>query len=211
MWTQDDSASFGGHSEIEHALTVLANLLGEDGHTFELVVIGGAALNVLGFVSRPTKDVDILGLRLYAEGARVVKVDPLPAELADAAARAAADLGLDPSWLNAGPTDVLDWGLPEGFESRLTQRSYGPRLLIHFPSRVDLISLKVYAAADAGVGRHTADLQALGATCPELVAGANWARTHDPSPSFCRLLSALLRYFECPEAEKFERGCDASE
>ncbi len=61
----------------------------------------------------------------------------------------------------------------------------------------DLIALKVYAAADSGVGRHTADLAALEATCAELVAGARWARTHDSSPAFRDMLIALLKYFGC--------------
>lgn len=74
-----------------------------------------------------------------------------------------------------------------------------------------LISLKVYAAADTGVGRHTDDLRALGATCEELLAGTVWARTHDPSLDFCRSLCALLRYFGCAAAETLERECDAPE
>jgi hypothetical protein len=208
--TTSDPGSLAGAPEIERALEVTGLLLGSTGSVFELVVIGGAALNILGFISRPTKDVDVLGLRTAAPGTRVVKAHPLPTELTAAAERAASDLGLDAGWLNAGPADLLDRGLPEGLDSRLVTRRYGPRLLVCLPDRVDLICLKVYAAADSGVGRHTDDLRALGATCDELLRGATWARTHDPSPEFCRLLRALLRHFGCETAaEALERECNA--
>lgn len=40
--------------------------------------------------------------------------------------RDVADLfGLAANWLNAGPTDLLDLGLPEGFRDRTTTRDYG--------------------------------------------------------------------------------------
>lgn len=209
--TRTSQSPLDGAPDIERALEVVGALLGDVGPAFELVVIGGAALNILGFVSRPTKDVDVLGLRSSGERLHVVKADPLPPELAAAAAQAATDLALDAGWLNAGPTGLLDLGLPEGFVSRLARRSYGPRLFVHFPGRVDLIALKVFAAADTGVGRHTDDLRALAATCDELLTGAMWARTHDPSSEFCRMLCALLRYFGCPAAEALERECDAPE
>ncbi len=128
--------------DIERALQTLAILLGEVGPVFELVIVGGAALTILGFISRPTKDVDVLGLRSGHDIPGIVKHDPLPPELAAAAGQTALDLGLNPNWLNAGPACLLDWGLPQGFESRLVRRSHGPRLAVHLPSRVDLIALK---------------------------------------------------------------------
>jgi hypothetical protein len=210
--TLTNNSPSGGAPEIERALEVVGALLGEVGPPIELVIIGGAALNILGFVSRPTKDVDVLGVRVSSGGIGIAKADPLPPELAAAAAQAALDLGLDAGWLNAGPADLLDWGLPEGFESRLIPRRYGPRLLVYLPGRVDLISLKVYAAADAGVGRHTEDLRALNATCDELLGGATWARSHDPSSDFCGMLCTLLRYFGCvAAAEALEHECSASD
>jgi hypothetical protein len=190
----------GDVGEVERALATLGSLLDAVGPTFELVVVGGAALNILGFVSRSTKDVDVLGLCCAPAGPDIVKVEKLPPELADAAAKVAADLGLEGDWLNVGPAGLLDWGMPTGFAGRLVRRQYGPRLAVHLPSRIDLICLKVYAAADTGVGRHTDDLRALEATCEELQAGAAWAATHDPSPDFREMLQALLGYFGCRDA-----------
>lgn len=193
--------NFDGADAIDRALSLLAATLEARGVApVELVVIGGAALNVLGVCIRPTKDVDVLAVvdaRAGHDELVLVKQKPLP-EPIEAAARTVADaLGLDPGWLNAGPADLLDWGLPEGFEGRLTPRLYRTRLTIHLPARFDLICLKVYAAADVGVGRHTEDLQALCPTCDELLSGAGWARTQDPSEGFLDMLLRLLHYFGC--------------
>lgn len=192
---------------IERALTQLGTQLELAGQApIELVVIGGAALNVLGFVARPTRDVDVLALAEPdpACASRIlVKCRPLSDALQDAAEGVSRDLGLAPGWLNAGPADLLDQGLPDGFENRMTPKRFGPTLIVHFPAREDLICLKVYAAADTGIGRHTQDLIALKPTGDELLAGARWARNQDPSDDFRTMLVALLRFMGADdEAER---------
>lgn len=193
-----------GRDDIEAALSMLAATLeARDVVAVELVVIGGAAFNLAGIVIRPTRDVDVLALCEGREpdGAPVlVKRKPLPEPILSAAAFVAGALGLDADWLNAGPADLLDWGLPEGFERRLAVRRFGTRLAVHTPAREDLICFKVYAAADTGVGRHTQDIEALGASCEELLAGARWAHTQDPSDGFRTMLVGLLRHYGCDRA-----------
>lgn len=49
-----------GDSDIENALRRVGELLDADGHAYAIVILGGAALNLLGIVQRPTTDVDIL-------------------------------------------------------------------------------------------------------------------------------------------------------
>jgi hypothetical protein len=185
---------------IDRALSLLAvTLEANNAAPLELVVIGGAALNVLGMCARPTRDVDVLAIadgRLGA-GTTLVKCEELPPPLASAVATVADILGLEPGWLNAGPTKLLDWGLPTGFEARLSEHQYGPRLTLLLPAREDLIRFKVYAAADLGPGRHTEDLRALKPTPDELIAGVRWARSQDPSEGFASMLAALLKYFGC--------------
>lgn len=195
-----------GRDDIERALSLLAATLEARGiAATEIVVIGGAAMNLLGIAIRSTRDVDVLALcegRVPDSVAVLVKHAPLPEPILSAARSVAAALGLDEAWLNAGPADLLDWGLPEGFEQRLTQRRFGPRLAVLLPARQDLICLKVYAAADTGVGRHTQDLDALSPTCAELLSGSRWAHTQDPSRDFCTMLLGLLRHYGCElEAE----------
>lgn len=199
-----------GKDGIDRALSLLAvTLEANDAWPLELVVIGGAALNVLDIRIRPTKDVDVLAIAegRLGNGTTLVKCEELPPSLASAVATVAEVLRLEPDWLNAGPTKLLDWGLPSGFESRLSAREYGSRLTVLLPAREDLICLKVYAAADLGPGRHTEDLRALKPTRDELIAGVRWARSQDPSEGFASMLTALLKYFGC-EVEEGDLACE---
>jgi len=195
---------FDQRETVDRALSLLAAALEASGSgPYEIVVIGGAALSILGYGVRPTKDIDVLGLRGTSADSRelfLAKHKPLPVPLLEAAAQVAEALSLDRDWLNAGPADLLDQGLPEGFEQRLTAKRYGPRLTVWLPARQDLICFKTYAAADTGIGRHTEDLRALHASCDELLAGALWARSQDPSEAFSEMLVGLLRYFDCDDA-----------
>jgi len=65
------------NSDVETALQRVGELLDADGHAYAIVILGGAALNLLGIVQRPTTDVDILAFvrsgRLDRTGER-----PLP-------------------------------------------------------------------------------------------------------------------------------------
>ncbi|MBS3956478.1 MAG: hypothetical protein KGZ40_02970 [Clostridiales bacterium] len=199
----------GNRVTISEALSALGARLEAMGTPeLEIVVIGGAALSVLGFVDRSTRDVDVLALGVRTPDSvapLLIKSHPLPDALRTAAKGVQRDLGLREDWLNAGPTNLLDHGLPAGFAERLVGRRFDTRLLVHFPAREDLIALKVYAAAGTGVGRHTQDLVALGATPTELLAGARWARSQDPSTGFKSMLLALLRYCDAlAEAEVFD-------
>jgi hypothetical protein len=159
-------------------------------------VIGGAALQVLGLVARPTADVDVVAI--LDQGLR--SADPLPAPLAAAAHRVAIDFGLPDAWLDPGPTAMLQWGLPDGLVERLTARSYGA-LTAHFAARFDQIHFKLFAFADLGGGRHEADLKALQPTREELLAAAAWTRTQDPSEGFRGVLAAALERLGVDDAE----------
>jgi hypothetical protein len=74
--------------------------LRDRGLRFDGVVIGGAALSLLGVVSRPTKDVDIL-------------VPKIPKEIHGAARAFAVEIRatgeiLHDDWLNNGPASLAD-------------------------------------------------------------------------------------------------------
>jgi len=103
--------------------------------------------------------------------------------------------------LNAGPSDLLDFGLPDGFLDRLEHRDFGPALTVHFAGRLDQIHFKLYAFVDQGLGRHESDLRALGPTREELLAAARWTRTHDPSEGFREHLQGALRYLGVEDAD----------
>ncbi len=159
-------------------LSALGEQLAAADDRFELVVIGGSALIALGLVSRTTKDIDVVALRV---GTELVAARPFPDPLDAARARVARDFEVSEGWLNPGPTDLLRWGLPRGFEDRLISRGFGQHLTVHFASRIDQIHFKLYAAADQHGGRHEADLRLLMPTDQELLDAALWTRTQDPS------------------------------
>jgi hypothetical protein len=161
------------------------------GEHFELVVVGGSALVALGLITRATQDVDVVALR---EADDLVCADPLPEALARARDRVSRDFAVPDSWLNPGPTSLLDFGLPEGFTNRMQAVAYGPALTVHFASRLDQIHLKLYALVDQGPGKHELDLRALEPTRDELAAAARCTRTHDPSPAFRDQLERALRH-----------------
>lgn len=176
-------------ARLGEALSALEEQLRAAGVSFELVVIGGSALQSLGLIDRATRDVDVVAL-VADEG--LSSADPLPEALLGAASRVARDFDLPPGWLNSGPADLLRLGLPDGFERRMVTTVVGPALTIHLASRVDQIHFKLYAMVDQGSGRHEADLGALAPSKGELRDAAAWAMTHDPSEGFRRELEAVL-------------------
>lgn len=179
-------------SNLAAALEALGLILQRRGSAFDLAVIGGSGLLLLEIVSRTTKDLDIVGL---VEGSRVVKVDRLPAELESAAHAVGAQFDLPEDWINAGPSALIDFGLPAGFLARCTRMRFGG-LSLSVAGRFDQIHFKVYAAVDQGPrSKHAQDLEALAPSHAELLAAARWCRTHDPSSGFGHMLVQFLATF----------------
>ncbi len=187
-----------GAEGIGQALRRVGELVQARGERFHIVVIGGAAVNLLGFVSRATTDVDILAFgRSDASGSiRLVPPDtPLPQILLDASKTVATDLNLDPNWLNTGPASQWKSGLPPGLETRVHWMEYSG-LVVGLVDRYDLIFFKLYAAVD-DVGPksvHFQDLLALTPTDEELAAAAGWVRGQDPSPAIEVALTQAINH-----------------
>ena len=189
-------ADMDGPDSIDRALKLVGELLAARGERIHIVVIGGAAVNLLGFVTRATTDVDILAFA-REEGPGPLRLtppeEPLPKVMRDAAAAVASDLGLDPNWLNTGPASQWRTGLPPGLESRVSWRDYGG-LVVGLVARIDLIHFKLYAAADdrGPESVHFQDLLALSPSDAELEMAAQWVRTQDTSPEFAAILSQVI-------------------
>jgi Nucleotidyltransferase of unknown function (DUF6036) len=164
----------------------------------EIVVIGGSALTALGLVKRATRDVDLLAI---AEDGELHPAEPLPEALRTARDRVARDFDLAENWLNGGPTDLLTWGLPVGFMTRVVTRHYGHALTVHFAGRVDQIHFKLFAMVDQAGGRHEADLRALQPSKDELIAAARWSVTQDPSPGYRMVLMDALSALRVEDAD----------
>lgn len=152
-----------------------------------IVVCGGSALNVMGLVERPTRDIDVLG-RLEDEG--VVRAD-LPDGFWAAADTVAREFDLDEKWINAEPSIMVETGLPEGLADRLTIRRYGSRLSAGYIARIDQVYFKLWASADRG-GYHAEDLRKLDPTPDEIRAAARWCLEQDPSEGFRRIMVDML-------------------
>jgi hypothetical protein len=181
-----------GKETLEAALKLLAERLEyERAEPVSLVVCGGSSLIALGLVERTTKDVDVLAL--MDERGKLLPSEPLPGSVSRAVSEIAGQLDLYPNWLNGGPADLLKWGLPEGFQARLTRRDYGRCLTIWHISRLDQIHFKMFAATDAGPGRHVDDLLQLNPSKAEMLSAARWALTQDASEEFMLILKDMLK------------------
>lgn len=176
---------------MDQLLEALGEQLAASGERYELVVIGGSGLLALGVIERSTRDIDIVALRIDddLEGA-----DPLPEGLRVARDRVARDFSLPAEWLNPGPTDLLELGLPDGFIDRLERHPYGEGLVVYLASRYDQIHFKLYALVDQGPGKHEEDLRALSPTEVELIAAAKWSRSQDPSEGYALMLHQALTH-----------------
>jgi len=181
---------------IEAVLSAFSEQLAETGvRHFEMVVCGGAALNVLGYIKRTTVDVDIMAFVDEGKnGAAILnKTTPLEAEFVKAASRVQTDFNLPDHWIDTKLSLVIDLGLPSGLMDRAETIKYGSNLIVHFLSRYDQIHFKLYAAADSARGSvHYQDLLDLKPTAEELGAAARWCITHDVSEEFKEILKDLL-------------------
>lgn len=183
----------------EQALQALGELLEARGEHFAIVIIGGAALNLLRIVKRVTEDVDILAFARESQDASspvlIEPPTPIPAALTNAIEQVAKDLNLVPNWLNTGP--ALQWrqGLPPNLDRRVEWRRFGA-LHVGLVSRYDLIFLKLYAAADSTgpSSRHVQDLLALRPTDVELEDARRWVQNQDVSPAFHEVLDKVIAY-----------------
>jgi len=107
---------------LDAALATLGALLEERGQQIGLLIIGGSSLLMLELIQRPTADVDVVGISHHD---RYYRAHELPHFLAEAVRDVGDALGLAPTWLNAGPAGLIDFGLPPGLEERVEVRTYG--------------------------------------------------------------------------------------
>lgn len=188
---------FQNQKDVETILSALGEQIEQiTEDSFELLVCGGSALNILGLIERATRDVDVLAYVKRGKDGKIeiIKADPLREELSMAATKVARDFNLSDKWLNAEPASAVDLGLPHGIMERVVTRRFGQKLIIHFLGRYDQIHFKLYAAVDQGSGKHLDDLLALKPTSDEIEQAARWSITHDISDGFKQSLKGLLNY-----------------
>lgn len=154
-------------------------LLGR-GLSFEGTLIGGAALQLLGVVSRTTKDCDIL--------------EPLiPNPIIEAVQEFAKIKGLRSDWLNNGPQSLLrdlsfDWK-----DSRRTLFT-GNALILYTLSKQDLLGSKLFAYLDRGIDLD--DIVKLSPTLDEISILIPWLKDRDANsdwPEYVNIKIAELK------------------
>lgn len=189
-----DAASFD-RAALERLLGQLGLLLDAEKRSVAIVVVGGAALSLLGVVDRRTVDIDVIATGRVAGGrppSELVIPVELPAEISGGVARLTRDLGLPPGWMNATVAMGGRMSLPSGFAARVIWRRYGG-LWVGIAGRQDLIVLKLHAAVDTDIrSRHFADLLALRPTREELQTAADWVRGQDEGTEFGRLVAEVI-------------------
>lgn len=160
----------------------------------DLLVCGGAGLNALGLMGRPTRDVDVLAIIREGE---LSEGEELPDEVIQGVIKTARNFGLSPDWLNMEATSLLKLGLPKGILKRSHKKTYGPVLTVYFIDRKDQICLKLFAAMDAKTGnRHLEDLRILKPTVSETRFAKAWMMRWESSEAFKMRIKELTQAFE---------------
>jgi hypothetical protein len=147
--------------------------LAERGLCLDAVVVGGAALNLLGVVSRPTKDCDILYPLLSDEIAGAAK--------AFAVMKRQASEVISDDWLNNGPT-TLAARLPADWRDHLRTVFSGRAVHLECLGRDDLLRSKLFASCDRGL--DLGDCLALAPTREELARLLPWLDLQDGNPGW---------------------------
>jgi hypothetical protein len=194
---------------IDDALRAAGELLSVEGKLFEIVVVGGASLSLLGFVNRTTDDVDVIATAVRDPDSGAVNLNPpphpLPESLRKAITTVARDFGLRPDWINAEIAAQWRTGLPPGIADDLTWRDYGA-LQVGLAGRRTLITMKLFAAVDQGPGSvHYQDLVALSPTSQDLEESGRWVRTQDAAPAFAEMVDQVITHVN-HDARDDDRG-----
>jgi hypothetical protein len=155
--------------------------LGDAGQSFRGVVIGGAALALLGVTSRQTRDCDVLDPPLTDEITRQAREF--------AALMRIEGLDLADDWLNNGPASLAGI-LPPEWRERLVPLYQGRAIVLHTLGRSDLLRSKLFALCDRGT--DLPDCLALEPTQAELEEIQPWVALQDAHPGWPEHVSATL-------------------
>lgn len=140
---------------------------------FSAIAIGGAALSILGIITRQTQDIDIL--------------DPLiPDEILAASKEFASQFNiektsLNENWLNHGPESLKNYLRP-GWKNRLRPLFTGKNIQLLTLGRIDLIGTKVLAYCDREFDFQ--DCIDLKITKVEMLEILDWVKAYDTNPNW---------------------------
>lgn len=151
------------------------------GLQLDAIVVGGAALALLGVTERQTRDVDVLHPELSPEVTEAARQF--------AAWLRAGDVELADDWLNNGPMPLAGV-LPAGWALRARESFEGAALRLRVLGRRDLLKTKRFALCDRGT--DLPDCIALGPTVEELEEAEPWLAEQDAHPGWPDHVHATL-------------------
>ena len=146
----------------------------------EFFICGGAALIVLGVISRETKDIDVVSPKLDEEFKAL-------------ATKVGERFGLHEGWINNGPDDLLR-NLEPGWKSRSTLIYNGEALRIYSLSRQDMLNTKLWAACDRI--EDIQDIIQMKPTEAELNKAKEWTLRCDASEIWPKIVEQCLAHIK---------------
>ncbi len=150
--------------------------------SFEGIIVGATALNLIGTITRETVDCDVL--------------DPIIPEKILLASQEFATLEKIPentlreSWLNNGPASLMR-DLPHGWRARLIEVYRGKCLILHTLGRSDLLKSKLFALCDRGTDLK--DCIAMNPSLSEMKDCYSWVCERDTNPDWPDHVSANFK------------------
>jgi hypothetical protein len=151
---------------VQAVLIQFDHYLSQKRANFEAVVIGGAALSIMGVITRDTADVDCLDPKIPDEILR---------HAAEFSKRFPA-LRLTEQWINNGP-DTLARDLPLGWRDDLVPIFSGSALRLLTLSRLNLLRTKLFALCDRD--QDLQDCISLRPTAEEIDLCLGWVLDRD--------------------------------
>lgn len=154
----------------------------KDELSFEAIVVGGAALAIMGIIQRETQDCDIL--------------DPMiPDSIKNAAVEFAESIRqqevfLKENWLNNGPVSLTN-DLPKGWQSRIVKIYQGKALTLYALGRDDFLKAKIFSFCDREQDRD--DCIQLNPSRQELLELKGWLIERDGNTAWAKHVEASLK------------------
>lgn len=145
------------------------------------VIVGGAALALLGIISRETQDCDVLHPHLPIE------IKEASQDFAQVLRQSGTILVAD--WLNNGPSSLAS-DLPKGWMKRIQEAYSGKAIILHSLGRDDLLKSKLFALCDRGI--DLVDCLALSPTLNEIHDALLWLKKRDTNPLWPDHVEATL-------------------
>jgi Nucleotidyltransferase of unknown function (DUF6036) len=166
--------------DLASALKDLSLLLAQRNVSVHLRVIGAFALQLLGIDSSYTVDIDVID------------------DIEDSVRQAIAEIGkkhkLAEDWINYVASNV---DLPQGFNKRMETITLFPAIVISFPCRQDIISLKARAFIHRGA-KDPADAEA-----PRDLKDLDDLTKLAPTKTEIDIAIDFIRHTSCPPEPQF--------